>query len=344
MTATTDHYDRKAKAKRIPDFFVVGHPKSGTSALYEMLRQHPQIFLPDVKEPSFFVPEVRVLDGNSRHPDTLAGYSALYAAAGFEQRLGDATPSYLWSQTAAGGIAKVRPDARIIALLREPASYLRSLHLQFLREGVETEKDLRKAIQLEPTRREGNGIPRNSPRPEWLLYSEQVSYVEQLLRYEEAFSREQMLVLIYEEYRAENEATVRRVLRFLDVDQSARFDLVDANPSVRIRSPKVLSMVRSLYLGRSGASRVLKPAIKALSTRQLRRGVIAAQDRRQQAAPKAEDENLMLDLRRRFRGQVAALGEYLNRDMVSFWGYDALSEGEEMSSVSGRTSTSERDG
>ncbi len=312
-----------SEARRVPDFFVVGHAKSGTSALDAMLRQHPQIFL-SVKEPSFFVPEVRVLKGQANHPDTLDGYLALFDAAEPDQRMGDVTPSYLWSHTAAARIAEVRPDARIIAILREPASYLRSFHLEFLRNGIETEKDLRKAIELEPKRREGKAIPRNSPRPQWLLYSEQVRYVEQLRRYEAAFSREQMLILIYDDYRADNEGTMRSVFRFLGLDETAPFEAIEANPSVRIRSPTLLASVRSLALGRRGAARALKPAVKALSTRSMRRRVIALQNRGQHGRPRAPDEDLMLELRRRYKPEVVALSEYLDRDLVSFWNYDDI--------------------
>jgi hypothetical protein len=321
MPATIDRPDQ-SDLKRVPDFFIVGHEKSGTSALYAMLRQHPQIFLSDVKEPSFFVPEVRVLTNKPSHPDTLDGYLALFSAAKPEQRIGDTTPSYLWSQTAAARIAEVRPDARIIAILREPASYLRSFHLQCLRGGVETEKDLGKAIALEQARREGKSIPRNSPRPQWLQYSEHVRYVEQLRRYETAFSREQMLVLIYEDYRADNVGTIGRLLRFLDIDESVSLEVIEANPSVEVRSPGLLALVRSMALGRSGGYRVLKPAIKALSTKRMRREVIAAQARAQQGSPAPPDKSLMCDLRNRYKREVVDLTEYLGRDLVSFWGYD----------------------
>src|SRR6266851_1666101 len=105
---------RPAARGRVPDFFIVGNSKSGTTALY------------------------------------------------------------LWSQSAARRIAQARPDARIIAILREPASFLRSLHLQFLQTYVETESDLRKAIGLEEARREGRNIPRYTYWPQALLYSEHV--------------------------------------------------------------------------------------------------------------------------------------------------------------------------
>ncbi len=112
----------------------------------------------------------------------------------------------------------MQPKARIIAILREPASFLRSLHLQFIRSDVETEPDFRKAIALEGLRGEGRRLPPNSTRPQLLVYSEHVRYVEQLQRYRAVFPVDQMLVLIYEDFRADNEATVQQVLRFLDVD------------------------------------------------------------------------------------------------------------------------------
>ena len=85
-------------------------------------------------------------------------------------------------------IAELQPAARIIATLREPASFLRSLHLMFLRWGVETETDLGKAISLEPSRREGKSVPRQSHRPQLLNYSEHVCYVEQLRSLRRAFA------------------------------------------------------------------------------------------------------------------------------------------------------------
>jgi Sulfotransferase domain len=313
--------------KRTPDFFIVGHAKSGTTALYEMLRQHSQIYMPDVKEPWYFVPELRsdVKVANAdRHPYTLDGYLSLFQDARAGQRAGEATPSYLFSRDAARRIAEVQPDARIIAILREPASFLRSLHMQFLQTGVETERDLGKAIALEGRRREGNGIPSTSTRPQTLLYSEHVRYVEQLRRYEERFGRERMLVLVYDDFRADNDATVRSVLRFLEVDDTHAIGSAEVNPTVGVRAPRVSGLVRSLYLGRGPGARGAKRAIKALTPRRLRHEAIGIERRAQLREPLAVNEELMSELRVRFAPEVAALGDYLDRDMVKLWGYDRL--------------------
>ena len=85
--------------------------------------------------------------------------------------MGEASPSYLWSPGAAARIAEVQPNARIIAILREPASFLHSLHLTFLRGSVESVGDLRRALSFEAARREGRRIPRRSHLPQLLQSS-----------------------------------------------------------------------------------------------------------------------------------------------------------------------------
>ena len=267
MTVSTE-------SPRVPDFFVVGHPKSGTTALYEMLRRHPQIFMPELKEPRFLAQDMYVRSGpedSTQLPATMEEYLALFADAPPGQRAGEASPLYLASEVAAARIAELQPQARIIAILREPAGFLRSLHMQFVQSHIETVNDLAKAIALEAPRREGREIPRSSQlRPQVLQYSDHVRYVQQLRRYHAAFSPEQVLVLIYDDFRTDNEATVKKVLRFLDVDD-VEVEAVDANPTVRVRSQQLDGLLHSVSVGRGPVSRVAKTALKTLAPRSLRR-------------------------------------------------------------------------
>jgi hypothetical protein len=311
----------QALGTRIPDFFIVGHPKCGTTALYEMLRRHPQIYMPELKETRWFARELHPRTPSSTHPRSLEEYLALFAAARPDQRAGEASPSYLRSPEAAGRIAELQPHARIIAILREPASFLHSLHMELMRDHVETEKDLAKAIALEQQRSSEQQLSR---RP-GLVYSDYVRYVEQLRRYHAVFPPEQVKVLIYDDFRADNEATVRAVMSFLGVEDSAPLELTEANPSVRVRSPRLNEMVRSLYLGRGPVGRALKAPIKALTPARVRRGGLEAFQRRAvYGRPQPADERLMLALRRRFRDEVIALSDYLDRDLVRLWGYDGI--------------------
>jgi hypothetical protein len=312
---------------RAPEFFIVGHPKCGTTALYEMLRRHPQIYMPDCKEPWFLASELhdRTPPRPEGTPQTLQEYLSLFGPARPEQRAGEASALYLWSQTAAARIAEVQPHARIIAILREPSSFLRSLHLQFLQVYVETEGDLRRALELEEQRRHARSVPRHTYWPQALMYSDYVRYVEQLRRYEAVFAPEQILVLIYDDFLEDNQRTVCQVLRFLELDDSHRVDARTANPTVRPRSQALHGLVHAVSVGHGPASLAVKGTVKVLTPRRLRRQVLHATQRRIVfAEPQTPDEGLMGELRARFKDEVVALSRHTGRDLVSLWGYDRL--------------------
>ncbi len=313
-----------AGSDRLPDFFIVGHAKSGTTALYEMLRRHPQIYMPESKEPWFFAEELRLRTPPRPEgtPGNLKEYSALFAAADPSQRAGEASALYLWSRTAPAAIAAARPDARIIALFREPASFLNSLHLQFLQTNVEVESDFAAALALEQDRSEGRRIPRYTYWPRALLYSEHVRYVEQLRRYHSVFPRDQVLPLIYDDFRADNAAIVRTVLQFLEVDDSVEPDPVELNPTVRARSQRLNELVHAVSVGRGPLSHAVKAGVKAVTPRGLRTKALATTKQRfLYAEPDPPDEAVMRELRRRFKPEVEALSNYLDRDLVRLWGY-----------------------
>jgi hypothetical protein len=310
---------------RLPDFFVIGHPKCGTTALYEMLKGHPQIFLPAQKEPQFFAADLwdaSRTDLVRAGPHTIDEYLALFAAAAPGQLAGDASTRHIWSPTAAQRIAAVRPDARIIALLREPASFLRSLHLQLLQNRAEDEPSLRRALELEAERREGCSLTaRGAAQPMLLLYRERARYLEQLQRYHAVFPRENVLVLIYEEFRADNEGTLRQVQRFLGVDDTLPFEPAEVNATVR----RLVGLDESMFAlaqGSGGLAGAARGAVKLVTPRRLRRTAFRRLRRDLvMAAPEPTDERLMAELRDSFAPDVAALSQYLGRDLGALWGY-----------------------
>ncbi|MGH2863873.1 MAG: sulfotransferase family protein [Solirubrobacteraceae bacterium] len=317
---------------RFPDFYIVGHGKCGTTALYRMLLAHPRLHMP-VKEPRFFAPDRRTrywrpASSRRKHPESVEGYLALFAQARPDQLIGEASPTYLRSSLAARNIAAVQPKAKIIAILREPASLLRSVHLQAVRNYDETQKDFRKALELEDARRQGKRIPRFSQFPAVLLYSELIRFVEQLRRYHDVFPAEQVLVLIYEDFRADNQGTVHQVLRFLDLDENIAIPSVELES---LRTPRYVLLDQlmrgSTMVRRSGAVRPLARALGARVPRALSQSSTLAavsQRLRYVESPKL-DEELMLELRRRFKPEVEAVSDYLGRDLVTLWGYDRLS-------------------
>jgi hypothetical protein len=322
-SAATEHL----ATARVPDFFIVGHEKCGTTALYRILKSHPQIFLPDLKEPRYFADDRGSFDTVAPAPArrrTLEQYLDLFTPARAEQIVGEASPQYIRSPHAAEAIAALAPDARIVAILREPVSFVRSYHLQCLRSNLETQRDLRKAIALEGARRRGRKIPRSCPTPLRLLYTDHVRYVEQLQRFRDVFAPEQILVLIYDDFRRENDATARRVLRFLGVDADVPLQGLDTHAPERkaVRSTRLSSLAGAVRRARRrpGSSSRSMRALSSLLPRRLDPVL-----RRLLYVPPARlDEDFALELRRRFKPEVVALSEQLDRDLVTLWGYDRI--------------------
>jgi hypothetical protein len=195
-----------------------------------------------------------------------------------------------------------------------------------VRSRIETETDFREAITLENARRCGEHLPRSPYQPQVLYYSEHVRYVDQLRRYEAQFPREQILVLIYEDYLSNNIQTVRRALRFLDVDDTVPIEVGKVNKTVSVRSPRMNQLLHAASVGRGPISQAVKSVVKPITSRKLRHNALGVINRRVvygEAPP--PDNGLMLELRRRFRPEVVALSEYLDRDLVALWGYDSIS-------------------
>ena len=303
-----------AAQPRVPDFFIVGHPKSGTTALYEMLRRHPQIFMPEAKEPRFFDTDHREQAGAPAYP--LEDYLALFAPARPDQLAGEASPSYLRSHVAAQAIAELAPAARAIAIFREPASFIRSVHLQLVQEHIETERDLARALAGEELTRGGRRVRR---------YADRVDYAAQLKRFHDALGREQVLTLIYDDFRADNEGTLRLVLRFLGADDTIAVEARDANPTVALRSPAVDRALRRVRAGGGPLTRTVRGVARTVLSPRARAGALATLQRSLiYRDPDPPDPALMEELKRRFAGEVSALSDYLGRDLTTFWGYADL--------------------
>jgi hypothetical protein len=118
---------------------------------------------------------------------------------------------------------------------------------------------------------------------------------------------------------------VREVLRFLGVDEHYPIEPQDANPTARtMRSQSVDETLRSVTLGHGPASRAARSLARLVPRGQRPRAWGEARRRLVYSEPPPADEQLMLELRRRFKPEVEAASEYLGRDLVALWGYDRL--------------------
>lgn len=219
-----------------PNLFIVGEPKSGTTTLYQLLRQHPDVFLSEDKEPSFFckdfIEESINFYGSNLffHYQDLDSYLKLFKKARNEKIVGEATTRYLYSKTAAKEISNFNPDAKIVMMLREPVEFLHSLHSQYLSNPFEDERDFAKALALEKSRKKGKNIPKVAKFPSQLYYRERAKYAEHIQRFLNHFTTKQIFVIILENFRDDMEETYERLLNFLELPEfKPNFKIVNTN-------------------------------------------------------------------------------------------------------------------
>lgn len=207
------------------DVFIVGEPKSGTTALASFLSDHPSIALSNPKEPHYFATDsIRESDefhgGKKRHFEirTKAEYDSCFSHAKAKQLKIDASTHYLVSKEAAKNIREYNPEAKIIILLREPVVFLQSLHQQYVNNGSEDETNFETAFNLQQERKEGNRIPSNTRCPSHLQYSERIRYLDHIERFYAQFPDKNILVLLHEDFKQNNAATYQQVLDFLNLN------------------------------------------------------------------------------------------------------------------------------
>src|SRR6187551_2293912 len=149
-----------ARRMRRPDLFIIGAPKSGTTSLYEYLEGHPEVFMSPVKEPGYFSGDVnREHRRRFSYPADEAKYLALFADARDEKRLGEASTRYILSPAAAAQVKDFQPDARIVAILRNPVEMIHSLHGELVSTGDEDITDFAEALAADHDRAEGRRLP-----------------------------------------------------------------------------------------------------------------------------------------------------------------------------------------
>lgn len=290
-----------------PDFFIIGAPKCGTTALYEYLRRHPQVFVPPIKELHYFGSDLCAKSFCRNESQYLANF----ASAGGAKAIGEASVWYLYSELAAQEIRQFAPHARIIAMVRQPVDMLYSQHSQFLYNGNEDIEDFVAALSAESDRRRGHRIPRNVVLKQGLYYSKTAEYAPQIERYFRVFGRERVHVILYDDFKSDTRGTFSAVLRFLGVDDSVAVRLEVINPNKRVRS----TLLRGLLHSPSRWMRVVTSTV--LPTPELRRRVWrtlnSVNTRYEPRAPLSPD--LRAQLTRRFVPDIRRLEELLGRDL-----------------------------
>lgn len=297
---------------RGPDFFLVGAPKCGTTAMADYLGQHPEIGMCARKETHFLAGEQlwrRFGHPSGEPPLTDAQYLQLFSRVRDRRRLGEASVWYLYSPAAAVEIASFSPGADIVVMLRNPLEMLPSLHSQLVFVGLEPVTDFERALGLDADRERAGAPPGFPPHS----YRCAVRYAEQIERYVEVFGRERIHVMLYDDFRDDPAASFAHCCGFLGVDAAFVPQIRVINANKRVRSPALRSVVRT-------PSARLRRAMHAVSSQPARRRVGDALNRwnarRTQRDPVSPA--LAVSLRPLIHHEVDALRRLLGLD-ASAW-------------------------
>jgi hypothetical protein len=198
-----------------PNFFIVGMPRSGTTALYIYLKQHPEVYLSIIKEPHYFGTDLPCLDSYVRDTEL---YSSLFENVTDEKIIGEGSVWYLESLLAAKELRAFNPEAKIVILLRNPVDMMVSLHALYLRTGNEEVEDFNEAIQLQESRKKNKSIPANVYFLQGLFYLDVALYYNKLKRFYETFEKDKIHVILFDELINHPHDTYQDLLKFLNLN------------------------------------------------------------------------------------------------------------------------------
>ena len=315
---------------RKPDFFIVGAPKCGTTALFKYLQVHPEVYLPK-KEFHHFGHDLRPA-AYTGHKWDRAAYLALFEGATAEKRLGEASVWYLYSKQAAREIKAFNPEADIIILLRDPVEMMYSLYGLFLwvhdltpNGVIEAESgrvlSFEEALRTQEQRKAAflNTIDQEAlagKRVLRLFHTDAACYADQVQRYLDVFDRAHVHVILYDDLKADTAATYRDTLRFLGVDPTFEADFRVINSHRYIRN---MPLHRFLNDHESmGWVRAIGRAVAPAALRKRVFGLLSRTNVQHQPRPPMNPETRRW-LQDVFRPDIERLGTLLDQDLAARW-------------------------
>ena len=293
---------------RMPDFFIVGAPKCGTTALASYLHGHPQLFLAPVKEPNYFcfdAPALRVID-------RLETYGRLFAPARPDQLCGEASTAYLFSNEAVPAILASNPAAKIIVMVRNPLEMVLSHHSQKLYNFEENISDFETAWRLSAERGKGRMVAANCRAPRYLDYRAIGRLGEQVSRLKQLVPEHQLHAIVFDDLRADPGAVYRDTLAFLGVTarEESAFAIVNAR-----KTNAWPALARFLKRPPAPLHRLKLAAKRAFPARTKAIGRVVHRLNERPEERRTLAEPLRREMIAAFRDDISLLGELLERDL-----------------------------
>jgi hypothetical protein len=236
-----------------PNFFIVGAPKCGTTALYKYLESHPQVFLSDPKEVNFFSKkelEEQSLYYQDFKPKSENEYLNLFKNVDTQHEIiGEASVSYLYYPEVAGRIHSFNPDSKIVILLRDPVARAWSHYLMDKRLGL-VKKELMEIFKS------GEAIDKLNFQQYFLLGN----YATQVEKYLDLFGKKNVKIFFTEELKSNRNNTIQKLYRFLGIQN---FELTEDIKHNAYKEPKgfFLKKLYSMSFIRKNIKKVIPQSI-----------------------------------------------------------------------------------
>jgi hypothetical protein len=308
--------------------FIVGAPRCGTSTLWRLFSQHPEVCFSSVKEPHFFsrLDFDPVGDAGLRELVTRAYVDRFFGARQDEDLLMEASPTYFYAPERMRTILRLWPDATFIVALRDPMSMIPSLHSRLLMTGDETVSDLKRAWSLVPERREGRRIPRSCIDARFLRYDEAARFATHLRNFLGIVGAHRCRVVLLDDLSSNPARSYEDLCSFLDLRPwpQTEFKIDRSNRSCRVRwlqrllnrPPRRVQtwLASDQFLEREGLARENNRMFKSAAA--LRKRILRWNE--YPSVRKPLDTEIKSQIAGHYRSEVKELSAMIGRDL-SHW-------------------------
>lgn len=226
-------------AVRRPNFFIVGAPKCGTTALSEYLREHPQVCFSSPKEPNYFASDIRTRHEVKSEVDYL---NCFCHATAQHKILAEGTVHNLQSRVAILRILDFSPGAKFLVIVRNPIELAHSWHSECRYNFGETEKSFERAWRLVEVRRTGRNVPWGCPDRKLLDYADVASLGSQLERISSLVAPENIKIMLFDDLKTNPKIFYEDVLLFLGLKSDGREFFPRINERKAVRYPAIMEL------------------------------------------------------------------------------------------------------
>jgi hypothetical protein len=304
--------EAKNMSHTLPNFLIVGAAKSGTSAFYYNIKNHPDIFMSPMKEPSYFSSQGIVFPGNGPGDDRKVyikdfdRYSELFSGVSNEKIIGEAsTDTMYYHQFTVPHIKKLLGDPAIVFILRDPIERAFSSYYHLVR-------DKRETLTFEEGLDQETWRIANNWHSMW-HYKKKSLYYESIKHFSEEFTR--VKIILYDDYKKDKQALAEDVFKFLDIDPH----YLIPKEKVKYNATGIprIEWVNKVFLVKNPLQRIVRNIGSRLLTEdgwvKLRESI--RQKNLEKPKIKSETRNMLVNY---FREDIQKLSEFLQSDL-NYW-------------------------